>query len=88
MKTKEISKMELIGIPVRVVAASNLNLVGIAGTVTDETRNTLELDNRKKILKQNVTLSIQLGHETFHLPGKQLLGKPEDRLKKVKHIDH
>ncbi len=70
---------------IKVIHSPNKHLIGVEGTVIDETRNTFELDNGKKIIKKNSVLIMNNGKQTITLEGKQLVGKPEDRLKKVKH---
>jgi len=72
-----IWKEELIGSEAEVISSKNPTLVGTKGKIIDETRNTITIKN-KKILKSHVTLKIK--NQTIE--GKNLVGRPEDRLKK------
>ncbi len=76
-------KGELIGSTVEVIESSNKNLVGLKGKIIDETKNMLVLNNKKMIDKRNVMLKVNNGNTLFLLDGKKLIGKSEDRLKKV-----
>ena len=83
---KEILRHELIGLEVEVADSKNKNLVGIKGKITDETRNTLEVDNTKKLAKDQVTIKVKKGNQTFVIDGNQIVGRPEDRVKKIRKI--
>ena len=87
MNTRELIKKELIGTPITVIDSTNENLIGTNGTIINETKNTLTLDNGKTIIKNQTTLKITMDNETFIINGKNLIGTPEDRLKKVKHFE-
>ena len=71
-------KKEIIGKKIKVVDSKNKTLVGITGDVVDETKNTITLGNKKKLLKSHVTLEI----DDEIIDGKTLQKKPEDRIKK------
>ncbi|MBT6995314.1 ribonuclease P protein subunit [Candidatus Woesearchaeota archaeon] len=71
-------KKEIIGKKIKVVDSKNKSLVGLTGDVVEETKNTITLSNKKKLLKSHVTLEI--GKEI--VDGKSLQKKPEDRIKK------
>ena len=85
MNIKEALKGELIGKTIEVVDATNKDLIGTKGKVVDETRNMLELEDGKKLVKEQITINMNIGNETITLEGKHLVGRPEDRVKKVKH---
>ena len=88
MKPKEAARTELIGKNIEVTDAANKKLVGIKGKIVDETRATLHLDTGKHLIKEQVKITMNIGNETVTLDGKQLVGRPEDRLKKVKHLEN
>ncbi len=83
---KNICRHELIGLEVKVVKSSCPFYVGIKGKVVDETKNMLMVHNgkKKKSLPKNTSEFL------FKLPdgclvmvdGKNLVGRPEDRIKK------
>ena len=68
-----------------VIEAKNKNLVGIKGTIIDETKYTLvvkEEGNVKTLMKDQVTLKIYSDDHEIKVNGELLVGRPEDRLKK------
>lgn len=77
---------ELIGLKTVVKTSSDPTLVGIAGMIRDETRNTLvvETDGKfKTIPKANTGLVVEFasGDQSL-LHGTQLSFRPEDRVKR------
>ncbi len=82
-----LTKVTLIGDSVEVIEASNKLLVGIKGTVIDESKEMLILKVNKgikKLLKSQVTLKVkskELG-KTYIVDGKLLRGRIEKRIKK------
>ena len=88
MKLKEALKGELIGKTVEVVEPTNKNLIGVKGKIVDETKNLLELENGKKLVKEQITIKMTIGNETITLEGKHLVGRPEDRVKKEKNDEN
>lgn len=77
---------ELIGLEAKVVNSQNRYQVGIEGKIIDETMKTLLLETskgRRRVFKSDVRLLIKLPDGTLLLvEGKELLGRPEDRIKK------
>ncbi len=71
-------KKEIIGKKIKVVESQNKTLVGVTGDVVEETKNTITLSNKKKLLKSHVTLEI----DGEIIDGKTLQKRPEDRIKK------
>lgn len=68
-----------------VIESKNKNLVGIQGTIIDETRNTLIVKTPEKnitLLKDQVTLKLFTDNHEIKVKGDLLVGRPEDRLKK------
>jgi len=80
----EVLGCELIGVKIKVVNSSNKSLIGIEGKVIDETKNTLTIeknDKEKKIIKSQSKFEIMYKGKKFHIDGKILVARPEDRLK-------
>ena len=85
----DIARSELIGLKVEVVDAKNKSLIGLRGLIVDETKNMLSIEKDgviKRVIKSQVTLNIMLEGQTFQINGKVLVGRPEDRLKKIRRI--
>jgi len=78
---------ELIGLPVKVLWSPNESLIGLKGRVIDETMNLLVLETSKgikKILKKDTILLFTLpGEIKVKVDGKVLVGRPEDRVKRI-----
>jgi len=87
---KNLRYHELIGLKVRILAHSDPTLVGIEGVVVDETRNTLVIESsgrRKRVLKLYGVFEFELPNgRRVWLDGSEILGRPEDRLKRVKEL--
>lgn len=81
-----ILRHELIGLRAKVVKSKNAYQVGLEGVVVDETMKTLLLETergRKVVFKEDVELQLTLPDWTRVLvEGRELVGRPEDRLKK------
>ncbi|MBL7100875.1 MAG: ribonuclease P protein subunit [Nanoarchaeota archaeon] len=85
----DIVRSELIGLEAEVVDAENESLRGLRGLIVDETKSTLSIEKDgvvKKVIKSQVTLKVLFEGQTFQIDGKVLVGRPEDRLKKVRRI--
>jgi ribonuclease P protein subunit POP4 len=78
---------EFIGLKVKVVKSLNPSCVGLSGRIVDETKNTFKIlhDNNEKILiKRDCTFHFILPDKTIiEVDGKVLIGRPEDRVKKI-----
>ncbi|MBS7648526.1 MAG: ribonuclease P protein subunit [Candidatus Bathyarchaeia archaeon] len=78
---------EFIGLKVRVAESTNPSCVGLSGRIIDESRNTFKIlcGNEEKILiKENCVFHFTLPDKTIvEIDGKVLIGRPEDRVKKV-----
>ncbi len=81
---------ELIGLRVKVVSHSDPSVVGVEGVVIDETKNTLVVEadgKRKRILKLYGIFEFVLPSGVkVRVDGTEILGRPEDRLKRVKEL--
>lgn len=84
--TPSILQHELIGLNAKVVKSVHPNYVGIAGRVMDETRNTLiiQYENKRKIVAKNaVVFYFTMPDGTVvEIDGKEIVGRPENRIKK------
>ena len=84
--TSSIVQHEFIGLDAKVVKSSNPHLVGIAGRVVDETRNTLTILHKSKkraVIKDTAVFNFVMSDGTVvEIDGKVIMGRPEDRIKK------
>ena len=85
---RAVARGELIGLPVRVAAASDGGLVGLAGTVVDETLRTLTVrvaDGREvRLSKPGATFEFTAPQGKVLVAGAAIEFRPEDRTKKVR----
>lgn len=85
----DILRHELIGLDIEVVNAKNKALVGIKGKIIYETKNLLHVETEKgvkKIIKDHVTVRLRFKEKTLEINGKLLVGRPEERIKKVRKL--
>ena len=86
MKDKDFARNELIGLEVKVSESKNRYSKGIEGKVIDETRNIIIVarkdGTRKSLIKAQNTFQFSIGKKIIEIEGKQLVGRPEDRIKK------
>lgn len=85
----DIARLELIGLEVEVLNSENKSLIGLKGSIVDETKNLLSIEKDgvvKKVIKSQVMLKVLFEGQAFQVDGKILVGRPEDRLKKVRRI--
>lgn len=66
------------------IDSDNKKVIGIKGKVTDETRNMLEVNNQIKLIKDQITFILKKNDQIFTIEGKQIVGRPEDRIKKIR----
>ncbi|MEM3715988.1 MAG: ribonuclease P protein subunit [Candidatus Bathyarchaeia archaeon] len=79
---------EFIGLDVKVVKSTNPYYVGLRGKVIDETKNTFRIlcknKEEKILIKENCVFHFTLPDKTVvEIDGKVLIGRPEDRVKKL-----
>lgn len=78
---------ELIGLKVKVVKSSNPSCIGLSGKIIEETKNTFKIlhnDDEKILIKRDCIFHFTLPDKTvIEVDGKVLIGRPEDRVKKV-----
>ncbi len=84
---KNICRHELIGLNVKVAGSTSKSYIGIFGKVINETKNMLTIHSKgnekhipKSISKFCFTLYDGKKVEVF---GKNLIGRPEDRVRKI-----
>jgi ribonuclease P protein subunit POP4 len=79
---------ELIGLRLNVDESSNSTVRGLRGTVIDETRNMLVIENErrneKRVPKAGNRFIFELDDGTLvRVKGDRLISRPEDRIKKA-----
>ncbi|MBS7654387.1 MAG: ribonuclease P protein component 1 [Candidatus Bathyarchaeia archaeon] len=78
---------ELIGLRVKVIKSSNPSSIGLSGKIIDETKNTFKIlhnDDEKILIKRDCVFHFTLPDKTIiEVDGKVLIGRPEDRVKKI-----
>jgi ribonuclease P protein subunit POP4 len=88
IRPSNLLQHELIGLKINVDESSNSTVRGLAGTVIDETRNMLVIENEqkneKKIAKAGNRFIFELERGGVHVrvKGDRLVSRPEDRIKK------
>jgi len=73
-------KQEYIGLDMEIISSSNTSLVGLKGTIIDETKSTFTVRSQgkvKMILKKNCTFRIR----NLVIDGNRILKRPENRIK-------
>lgn len=85
---RAVARAELIGSSVRVVASADRGLVGLSGTVVDETLRTLTVrtaDGREvRLGKRESTFEVATAKGPVRVDGAAIEFRPEDRTKKVR----
>lgn len=87
MTRKDILKEEFIGEAIQITNSDNSSLVGIKGTIIDETKNLFVLDTQKgpkKVLKKQMIFVIVKNGIKFRIDGKTICFRPEERIKKIR----
>ncbi len=75
----------LIGREAEIIKSNDRSLLGLKGQIIDETLNTLVIlteNGRKTIPKNVVTLKIWLPSGVATVEGKEIIQRPEERIKK------
>ncbi len=80
INNKNILNHELIGLEINVIESSDPKKVGVNGIIIDETKNTIILKNGKILPKKECVFEFDI-NEKIIIDGKNLMKKPEDRLK-------
>ena len=85
LKKQLFAQAEFIGRTVEVIDTPNRALVGLRGTIIDETKHTLTLathKGRKRLIKAVCLLAFTTPEGTITLSGKQIEKRPEERITK------
>jgi len=79
----ELLMGELIGLKTKITKSTRRELIGITGTIVDETMHTftIEKTNGKEIKVPKKSCVFQFGNKK-DIDGKKLCFRPEDRIKK------
>ena len=76
----------LVGKKVVIVKSRNPSYLNLSGTIIDETKETIMIDDgvkRRIIIKRGTTFHITLHDGTvLEIDGNMLVGRPEDRIKR------
>lgn len=84
MKRRKRETRNLLGLKVRVAWSTNRDLMGLGGTVVDETRDTVLLraedGHNVRLQKEVCLLEVQTSQHTVILDGRSLVGRFERRL--------
>ena len=86
---EEILADELIGLEVEVADSTDPSKIGIKGRVVDETMKTLVVETergRKVLPKAECKFIFDYRGKRVEVDGKLLVARPEDRIKKGKHL--
>ncbi|WP_255148842.1 ribonuclease P protein component 1 [Halorarius halobius] len=82
MDPRTLPRHELAGLRVEVVDSPNADLVGVSGTVVDETTNTLVVgtgDGPKQVPKAAATFRFHVDGERVIVDGERLVARPARR---------
>ena len=83
---ESLARHELIGLEVNVENSSNSCQIGLSGQVIDETRNTLLLETKGRVVrlaKKDTSLVFILPHgQRVRICGHVLISQPENRINK------
>ncbi|RLF91192.1 ribonuclease P [Thermococci archaeon] len=81
---KNIVWHELIGLKAKIIKSPHQGFMHIEGVVIDETKNTLKIlgDKLYTVPKDQVEIAFEVGDKEIMVDGKELIGRPEMRLKK------
>lgn len=85
----DIVRHELIGRDIKIVGAKNKSLEGIRGKIVYETKNLIHVETEtgiKKLIKDQITIKMNYKGKTIEINGKLLVGRPEERVKKVRKL--
>ncbi|QRF75989.1 Ribonuclease P protein component 1 [Thermoplasmatales archaeon] len=81
---------ELIGHGISIRKSTNPTMNGKYGTVVDETKKTIIINDGKKNLvipKENCNFEINYGEKRLEISGRVIAFRPEDRLKEHRKIE-
>ena len=80
---ENITSHELIGLQTRIIESSNLQLVGLNGTIIDETKSMLKINTtkgRKLVPKDTSVWEFRIGQRSIAVQGTKITKRPFDRI--------
>ena len=80
----KVLKAEYIGLLVKIIGAKNKTMIGIEGTIIDETKNMITIATTagtKQVIKKDAVLQIQYDKKKINLRGDLINKRPEERIK-------
>ena len=78
---------EIIGLEVSIVSSPDPSIQNISGIIVNDTKNTLQLKSNNKIKTiQKIGNTFLFHQHNIDIPGKYLIGRPEERLTKVRKL--
>jgi len=82
----KIKKHELVGLEVEVKNSTHKGYIGMKGVVVDETKNTfiVEIEGKEKMIPKKGTRFKFDVKGVVEVEGKDILYRPEDRIKKAR----
>lgn len=81
--TDNIASHELIGLRTEVVESTNSQIIGLNGTITDETKSMIIMDTAngtKMIAKSNNSWKFTIDEKEIILNGSKIMKRPFDRI--------
>lgn len=81
--TDNIASHELIGLRTEIVESTNSQIIGLNGTITDETKSMIIMDTvngTKKIAKSNNSWKFTIDEKEIVLNGSKIMKRPFDRI--------
>ncbi|MFQ6011093.1 MAG: ribonuclease P protein component 1 [Nitrososphaerales archaeon] len=78
---------EIVGLPVRIISSRDPTLIDVQGEIILETMKTIRIESKSKILiipKVIGKFEFTKEGETMLIDGAGLLGRPDERIAKVK----
>ena len=86
---EHVARGELIGLQIEIIESKNKSLEGLKGKIINETKNMLVINTKngiKKIIKSEVKMRLKINDKKFDVDGNILVGRPEDRVKRMRGI--
>lgn len=77
------NKIQLIGQEIKIVGSENKQLIGISGTVIDETRNMIVVksgNSKKQLIKKQIVFKTT---SNIIIDAKKMLGRSDERIKNI-----
>jgi len=75
---------ELIGLEVKIIKSTRRELIGLRGTIIDETLNTfaIEVGSKERVVSKKLCVFRFYSDGEHDIDGRVLVYRPEDRIKK------